>query len=229
MIMEESIQYRGYTIKIEQDDFPMNPRKDWDHGTTIYSRSKLIENESDYLFSYDGPDMLESKKELLFNVPMYAILPLYCAEGRHNIYSISTEFEVSRQIGWIYITQDDFHKMFYSSITEFQQAHPGKSIGDYCRDILKSSIEVYEQYLNGEVYHYMIEDSNGVHVNSCGGWYGDDFDKSGIIKEAEAVIDHQIKRNLQQRYKHLKKYIKGKVSFIYRNLPDINHLSKINV
>jgi hypothetical protein len=207
----------------------MNPRKEWDHGTTIYSRSKLIENETDYLFSYDGPDMLESKKELLFNIPMYAILPLYCAQGRYDYCSMSTEFEVSDQIGWIYITKDDFHQMYYSSITEFQQAHPGQSISDYCRDILKSHVETYEQYLNNEVYYYIIEDYEGDQVDSCSGWYGDDFDKSGIIKEAESVIDYYIKRDLEQRYKHLKKYIKGKVSFVYRNLPDINHLSRINV
>ena len=229
--MEELFTYKGYKIKIKVDDDHMNPRKDWDHGTTIYSKAKPIENETDYAFSYELQDFSESKKFFMFhNEPIYAILPLYFVHNYNDHCAISTEHDFG-QIGWIYITQANFKQIYFSTKEDFKAYHPNKTIGEYCRELLKYHVQIYENYLNGECYRYTITDSSGEEIDdgSCGSYFGNDHQKSGLCNDAETLIDAEIRYNLKQRFKHLKSYIKSAVPLQYRNLPSIKHLNLSNV
>ena len=40
---------------------------------------------------------------------------------------------------------------------------------------LISEVKTYDQYLTGDVYGYIIEDEEGDHVDSCWGFYGEEF------------------------------------------------------
>lgn len=225
--MEELYTYKGYEIKIEQDDYPLNPRKDWDHGTTIYSRSKSIENESDLLCPLYDEDYSISKGELMFEgEPLYAILPLFFVENGHGYCQLSTEHDFG-QIGWIYITQADFKQMFFSTEEDFKAYHPDKTIGEYCKEQLKYHVQLYEDYLNNKCYMYTISDPNGEEWEDgrCSGYFGDDHQKSGLYDDAKANIDFAVNFDLKQRYKRIKSYIKSAVPLLYRNLPSIKHLN----
>ena len=225
--MEELFKYKGREIKIEIDDYPLNPRKDWDHGTTIYSRSKSIENETDYLFSFDPSDFSESKKFFMFDTePIYAILPLYFVENGYGYCQLSTEHDFG-QIGWIYITQADFKQMFFSTEEDFKAYHPDKTIGEYCREQLKYHAQLYEDYLNRKCYMYTISDPNGEEwADGCiGGYFGDNHQKSSLYDDVKANIDFAVNCDLKQRYKRIKSYIKSAVPLLYRELPSIKHLN----
>jgi hypothetical protein len=216
----EIIDYKGYKIKIDQDDCPLNPRKDWDHGTTIMSTTRNLPDESNYIGTQDMKDI---KKYFMFNKSIYAILPLYFAFGRYNTCSISTEHKVSSQIGWIYITKDDFHKLYYSSEEDFKVYHPDITVQDYCRNIMVNTIQVYEDYLNGKVYWYKSVTPDGEDLESCGGFFGE-HRESGLLAEAKAEIDYHIKKVMQDRSNSLKCYIKSKVSLIHRELQPLNEI-----
>jgi hypothetical protein len=224
--MEELFKYKGHEIKIEIDDYPLNPRTDWDHGTTILStRPVQIKCESDYQPGTD--DLLELKKGLMFdNVPIYAILPLYYINNGYGCHRLSTEHDFG-QLGWIYITQADFKKIYFSTEKDFKAYHPDKTIGEYCREQLKYHVQLYEDCLNRKCYMYTISDPNGEEwKDGCiGGYFGDDHQKSGLYDDAKANIDFAVNYDLKQRYKRIKSYIKSAVPLLYRKLPSIKHLN----
>lgn len=59
------------------------------------------------------------------------------------------------------------------------------------KEILRGEVEIYDQYLRGEVYGFIVEDDDGEHIDSCWGFYGDtDYP----LKEARGVIDHHLSR-----------------------------------
>ena len=59
---------------------------------------------------------------------------------------------------------------------------------------LKVELEVYDQYLRGEVYWFSVENKQGDLIDSCGGFYGYD----AVIAEAKDVIDYHIQKTPQQ-------------------------------
>ncbi len=46
--------------------------------------------------------------------------------------------------------------------------------------ILKGEVETLNQYISGEVYGFVIETEEGEHIDSCYGFYGDDFVNNGM-------------------------------------------------
>ena len=46
---------------------------------------------------------------------------------------------------------------------------------------LEADAEVYDQYISGEVFRFVVEDLDGEHVDSCWGFYGSDLNKNGIM------------------------------------------------
>lgn len=59
---------------------------------------------------------------------------------------------------------------------------------DRLPEILKAEIEIYSQYLNGEIYGYIIEGPDC--DNSCWGFYGSDY--KDLLAEAKSSIDWAI-------------------------------------
>lgn len=53
----------------------------------------------------------------------------------------------------------------------------------------RALLEYWNDYLSGSVYRYMIETPDGEEVGGCGGFYGYDHTKSGLIESAEAEIE----------------------------------------
>jgi hypothetical protein len=51
-------------------------------------------------------------------------------------------------------------------------------------EYLTAEVEGYNQYLNGDVYGYVVEDVHGEHVNSCWGFFGYDY----AVHEAQSVL-----------------------------------------
>ena len=80
------------------------------------------------------------------------------------------------------------------------------------KEWLEGDVNVYDQYLTGEVYGYNVP----IVEESCWGYFGYDHDKSGLIDDAKSNIDYYIKDKLKNKAKQLKGYIKSKVDLIYR-------------
>ena len=59
--------------------------------------------------------------------------------------------------------------------------------------ILKGEVKHYDDYVQGNVYGYNIENNeSGEILDSCGGYIGLDY-YDDMVKEAQHIIDHEIK------------------------------------
>lgn len=188
------IEINGSTYKVEvvYDQDPDSPR-DWSPiGRMICShkRYKLGDDVDrtgmDLIrtFSqYDGWDEVENHIYDVLNAKV--VLPLYLYD--HSGISISTKpFSCSwdsGQIGFIYCTTADILQFTLSKEWD-------DSLVETATRRLESEVQIYNQYLNGEVYGYRITDSNQEHVDSCYGYYGNPEE---CLEEAILELKAQLK------------------------------------
>lgn len=117
---------------------------------------------------YDGFDEME--EAIMRDEKPLVIEPLYLYD--HSGITISTEPFGCRwdsgQVGFVYITQENIDS--YGLVIGGEETW-----NDYLQRLslrLRNEVKIYDDYISGEVYHYMIEDEDGDVVDSCGGFYG---------------------------------------------------------
>ena len=85
-------------------------------------------------------------------------------------------------VGMIFITHTKFDEECTIREDETKE--------DAARRYLMQEVETYDQYIMGSVYYYSIE---GPHCEDCcGGFYGYEWDKNGLLECAENAIDCEI-------------------------------------
>lgn len=113
----------------------------------------------------------------------------------------------SGQVGFIYVTREKAKRELgldddgFPITREVYDAHNAReiaktyhSLDDYIVNrVFKGEVEVYDQYLRGDVWYFVIEDAGGDVVDSCAGFFGDDRKTNGladhISDEDAALID----------------------------------------
>ena len=198
--MSESIEYKGYTIEIENDECSESPR-DWDNlGTMVCFHGRYrLGDKHDFRGPEDFLEYLKTEKCL--------VLPLYLYD--HSDISISTGSFVGRaqhaewdsgQVGWIYVTYGKIRE-------ECGRKYITRRLLGYVTKYLVQEIGTYDQYLRGDVYGYSIKDIG----DSCWGFYGYDHDKSGLLGYAKGAIDYYITSITKKRCVRLKELIANRV------------------
>ena len=179
-----------YTVKIIPDSDAQNPRTDFDHlGTMVYWHRRYCIGDVDGQKEYGSAgDFLTWAKA---NWAVY--LPVYLYD--HSVRRVSTSSFLGRaqhaewdsgQVGFIYVTRENILKEFGTG----KKLAVSKRIKDQVVKCLTSEVEVYDQFLAGDVYGYVIEDENGENVESCWGFYGEKYCK----EEATSVLEHLAKK-----------------------------------
>ena len=168
--------------------YPQNPREDFEPlGTIAYKHSRydLGEEEiSDPIEWLEEKLGLQSKgeysderlaelEERFFE--KYIALPLYLYD-HSGITMATTPFGCrwdSGKVGYIYQTKEKIREWYdWKVIT----AKRREQIEKY----LEVEVNEYDQYLTGEVFRFKVEDEEGEEVDSCGGFYGMDWENNGI-------------------------------------------------
>lgn len=184
--MSETFEIDGYTIKIAEDYNPVNPRTEYDNvGKMVcwhrrydlgdeqptcspdeYLHQMMWERE-DRLHGKCIPDNIKQEDLQAYIDKHFVVLPLYLYD--HSGLSMSTgSFGCSwdsGQVGFIYVESES---------KEYDDLEAG----------LKGEVETYNQYLEGDVWGYIIEASDGETLGSCSGFYGFNHCKS----EAEHIV-----------------------------------------
>jgi hypothetical protein len=93
------------------------------------------------------------------------------------------EFD-SGQIGFIFVSKEKARKE-YGKLTKAALVKVEK--------YLAGEVEVYDQYLSGDVYWFKKVDENGEVLDSCGGFYGYDIEKNGMRESIpkDAVVEYE--------------------------------------
>lgn len=192
MDYKEQLDYKGYTINTFYDDCAFNPREDDNLGTMAcfhgrYDLGDKVEFSAD---DFGGWDEMEEhiKKEL----GAVVVLPLYLYD--HSGIAISTGSFVGRcvhaewdsgRIGFVYATKEDIRKNWVVK-------RVSKQLIEDTERILKGEVKCYDDYVQGNVYGFTIEDDEGNVIDSCGGYIGEDY-YDEMVKEAQHTVDYTIK------------------------------------
>lgn len=176
------------TIKIFSEEYPNNPREDDHLGTMVCWHRRLRlgdkmpkESPSEYFSGICGADLhpehewKTDEEEKLGKCCL--ILPLYLYD-HSGITMNTTGFSCpwdSGQVGYIYVTFEDTRKEYgVKRVTDKVRDQTGKMVRaiDMARRLLEAEVRVYDYYLKGEVYCYVVEDENGDTLDGCGGYLG---------------------------------------------------------
>jgi len=197
----EDIEYKGYIIKIEQDElaFEQSPRDwcnigtmvSWHRRCTIGDYSVGTRNSGSYTpvgrkegqpVFRDAQDLVDfihehTKKKDIVWAPVY----LYEHGGQTiRTYPFGDPWD-SGQVGFIWVSTEDIRK-------EFKVKRVTQKLREKVHKILVQEVETYDQWLRGDIYYYIISDPNSFEdqEDSCGGFYGYNY----CLQEAKDVIDH---------------------------------------
>ena len=223
----ETIKYRGYTIRIETDDMPQDPRR-WDNlGTMVcwYRRYdlgdkhdfkepdalwvELCGNESlqEKFYYHDWLSKQQKERAVKLALQNNVILPLYLYDHSGitmKTYPFSCPWD-SGQAGYIYVSHEQIRKEYgWKRLTKARI----KKIEQY----LRREVETYDNCLTGAVYGYEIKESG----DSCWGFYGYDHRASGLLQYAENSIDCTIRNNIKTHIERLKSWVRNRVPLQYR-------------
>lgn len=171
----------GLIIKIYIDENAANPRTEEDNmGTMICFHRRLKLGDTHKLTVKEAKNLVKRKDVIS--------LPLYLYD--HGGLSISTGSFIGRahhaewdsgEIGFIYITKETIRKEYGSA---------GQKNIDRAIEYLKNEVKIYNDYLAGNVYGYVIENKDGEHIDSCWGYFGDYDDKKySALKAATATVE----------------------------------------
>jgi hypothetical protein len=156
-----------FTLKIEPDADPQNPRDfDCNVGRMVCFHSRHTLGDKKNLPPADEFKTWGTlRKHLVKEEKAEVILPLYLMD--HSGLAISTTpFGCSwdsGQVGWIYSTVKELVAWLGKSWTREQ-----------AEKALKIEVEVYNKYISGDVWGYVITDAFGDEVESCWGFYDQD-------------------------------------------------------
>jgi hypothetical protein len=198
--MSESIQYKSYTIKIETEDQPMNPREEFDCqlGTLVTFHNRYNLSDDKHLSDgtklraedFNGWDAMIAHVDKVEGGIIW--LPVYMYD--HSGYTIrTTPFSCrwdSGQLGFIYISKKKARETYGWKVLN-------KARIEKLKEYLLGEVETYDDYLTGNVYWYTIILPDGTDDDSCGGYYGSDHEKSGLLEAAKNAVDCDIKYRLK--------------------------------
>ena len=185
----------NYTLTIERDEDPMNPRTEWDNvGEMVcWHRNYLLGDVQETqdpaawlrelagsLVKADDVDLIPDEHIRRILEKHLVILPLYLHDHGCGGITMSTgAFSCpwdSGQVGYIYCILADVDRE-WAGDREKALAY------------LKGEVETYNQYLTCDVWRYVIEDANGESVDSCCGFFGYEYAE----EEGQSALDYYVR------------------------------------
>lgn len=205
--------YKGFEIEIIYDECPQNPMEDFDHlGTMV--------NYVNGHYYGKNVDNYSNKEDML-----YAIADLNESEDEyyHSHYfkrDFDPEEYLLKKIAKHSFYVDDDGLFSYVSKDDVRQEWKCKTrisakVKKSVLSCLRGEIDTLNAWGNGEVFGYQIHDISS-DIDSCWGFYGEDFEKNGLMEYAKNAIDCHIKWTKESHFTKIKEWIKNKVPFQYR-------------
>lgn len=196
----ETINYKGHTIEILQDEDAQSPRE-WDNVGIMecyHGQYNLGDDVNRHEFDswQDLHDQLKKEGAAI-------ILPLRLYDHSGITISCGNEYPYndawdSMIVGFIYVSAHKIRE-------EYNVKRISKKLRERVRALLQSEVATYDDYLTGNVYGYSTDTGD-----SCWGFFGDEGIKEAT-QEARACIDQAIEQERAERNAKLKTMLQNKV------------------
>ncbi len=174
----------SYSLKIVSDDCSDNPR-DWDNLCTIVAFHRRYDFGDNVSISKSNFNSWKEVEEHIRKMDVVFCAPLYMYE--HSGVAISTSpFNCrwdSGQVGFIFATKEKVRRSF--GVKRINTYVKNRSI-----EIADSEVKILSNYLNGDVWGYVIEDEKGNEIDSCYGFY----EHESAEQEGQVVLNKLINK-----------------------------------
>ena len=202
MRVETDVLKPSFTVKVRRDEWLLNPREEWDNVGVMFCRhnrytlgdkgaedpyEEVPENELAEGTPNDG-ETYRVRGDIALILPIY----IYDHSGltvSHAPFSCQWD---SGQIGWHYITD-----------AAAAENWPDTCDKETLLKCLSAELKVYDQYLQGDVWGFVIEDEDededGDVIDSCYGFYGDTLEETGILDHVDAKYHDALKLAWEDR------------------------------
>ena len=181
----------GRKIEIYQDESPSDPREDCNLGIMVCMHRRYNLGDKHDLKSEDFKGWPAVAVHLQKEEKAVMLIPLYLLDHSGITMRAGRDFGDcdpghwdSGMVGFIYTTREKLKEIGITS--NFNAKHDNEGI----RKMLMQEVEVYAQYLRGDVYGFTItsykECPHCKHKeesvdDTCGGFYGDDWKTNGML------------------------------------------------
>ena len=170
----------NFELHVCPDDSPQNPREDNEFGHMVCFHKRYDLGDKFHGIKHADFSGWDEMEEYLYSDKgACVVLPLYLMD--HSGLSISTtSFSCpwdSGQVGFIYMTEDE-------ALEAFQVPKLTEEIKTRVAEGLKAEIETYDAYLRGDVWGFLVKDSDGDVVESAWGYLVEEDARN----EGEAVL-----------------------------------------
>lgn len=210
-------EYKGYLIKIIQDQDCATPRDNDNFGSIILSArykgygdeeiSRYYDSAKDWLRNLAADEVGASDVNRIKDKHIERILNKYFVILPIDVYrrydgdklKISPSLMDETVDGYIYATKSQVLKEY--SVDDLDSPmDDGVSARDRAERLFRAEVEELSLYLQGECYGYVIEDSEGEMMDSCWGYIGKyDDPEYSVLREAKSMVDYYVK--LDERFK----------------------------
>lgn len=238
-------QYKGIDIQINYDQTAENPFEQWDGCIpliALYDRSRKDYSDGqivDYLRNYLNYNQVKRNQTKLLNLMHYDVqefrddYPLqdydrteqlkddvlydWLGDCMENMEQFCKAFNIKHYCGYSTgYSQSDWAKIFMCWTPEFEKI-TGRTYKSMDDKDFEDGLKLYSDWAWGDVYWFDIEDEDGNHIGSCGGFYGDNFETNGLMEHAQSDIDCYLENKRKNKQSKLKTLIKNHVPLQNRN------------
>lgn len=170
----ERSQVGALSVTIEYDPDPPNPRVDYDNlGTILYCSDRYTLGDK----KVDPEEIRAVTRSDALWLPVYA----YIHSGiRLSTGAFGCKWD-SGQSGIIYVERARV-------LEEYSVRRVSPKTRKTALGVLEAEIETFSDFLEGQVYGYVIKDEDGEELESCWGIYGLDYCRDEAKSEAEALL-----------------------------------------
>jgi len=200
-VIEDQLEYRGYTIEVIHDPDPVNPRDDdYNLGTMICRSRKYNLGDQDTIYD----DLTPKEILALAHNDDVISLPLYVYE--HGGLAMSTASWIGRahHAEW----DSYFCGIIIAPRTKVRKHFDVKRISKKLENLvleqLRDEVRTYDAYLNNRSFGYRIllpNSDRGWEVIGQGWSYLDEGDpnqsrweRSGLARDARDIVDYDIRQ-----------------------------------
>jgi len=166
--------HKGYEILIEQDDNPINPRMENANLGIMLCKHRR----------YNLGDDVDANKDEVLNmlagkIKDVVVLPLYLLD-HSGITMNTTGFSCPWDSGLVGCIYADYNKIR----SWYGVKKVTKNLIEKVKDMFRSEVKEYDNYISGNVYCYTILKDNE-EMDSCGG-----YPYENALLEAKAIVDN---------------------------------------
>ncbi len=175
--MKNIIENEKYKLEIFDDLNPCSPREFDNLGTMVCFHRRYDLGDETELKSSDFSSWEELESYLYKEENALIAIPVFMYD-HSGLWINTTGFSCpwdSGQVGYIYVSKEKVRR-------EYSCKRISKKLKKMIREMLCSEVDLYNDYLSGNVYGFTLTDKkNAEEIDSSCGFYGTDYIENGIF------------------------------------------------